>query len=48
MYNAHEAVTVKPDREYDEKRQADDQKTKKKMEFIRSKMKTETNKVNSP
>ena len=48
MYNTHEPVTVKPDREYDEKRQADDQRTKEKMEFLRSKMKTETSKVNSP
>ena len=48
MYNAHEPLTVKPNRECDAKRQADDLKTKQKMEFIRSKMKPETSKVNSP
>lgn len=45
MYNAQETLTVEPDREYDEKRQADDQKTKQKMESIRSKLKTDPRKV---
>ncbi len=45
MYNTHDTITVQPDREYDEKRQADDRKTKQKMELIRSKLKTHTRKV---
>ena len=45
MYNTQETLTVEPDREYDEKRQADDQKTKQKMELIRSKLKTDSRKV---
>ena len=45
MYNAQETLTVEPDREDDEKRQADDQKTKQKMESIRSKLKTNPRKV---
>ncbi|CAF2932413.1 unnamed protein product [Rotaria sp. Silwood2] len=44
MYNAHETITVEQEREYDEKRQADDRKTKQKMELIRSKLKTHTRK----
>ena len=45
MYNTHETMSVEPDRESDEKRQADDRKTKQKMELIRSKLKTHTRKV---
>lgn len=45
MYNTHETLTVEPEREYDEKRQADDRKTKQKMELIRSKLKTHARKV---
>ena len=41
MYNAHETLTVEPD----EKRQADDQKTREKMEQIRSKLKPHPRKV---
>ncbi|CAF3535247.1 unnamed protein product [Rotaria sordida] len=44
LYNAHETLTVEQEREYDEKRQADDRKTKQKMELIRSKLKTHTRK----
>src|SRR5690348_11411249 len=44
MYNTHETITVEPGRGYDEKRQADDRKTKQKMELIRSKLKTHTRK----
>ncbi|CAM2696433.1 unnamed protein product [Rotaria socialis] len=40
MYNAHETITVEAEPENDEKRQADDRKTKQKMELIRSKLKT--------
>ncbi|CAM4773988.1 unnamed protein product [Rotaria magnacalcarata] len=40
MYNTHETIAVETDRQYDEKRQADDRKTKQKMELIRSKLKT--------
>jgi len=36
MYNTHETLTIEPD----EKRQADDKKTREKMELIRSKLKT--------
>ena len=45
MYNTHETLTIEPEREYDEKRQADDRKTKQKMELIRSKLKTHARKV---
>ncbi len=45
MYNTHETITVEPEREYDEKREADDRKTKQKMELIRSKLKTNSKKV---
>lgn len=45
MYNTHETVTVESERENDEKRQADDRKTKQKMELIRSKLKTHARKV---
>jgi len=45
MYNTHETITVEPEREYDEKRQADDRKTKQKMDLIRSKLKTHPRKV---
>ena len=45
MYNTHETITIAAEREYDEKRQADDRKTKQKMELIRSKLKTHTRKV---
>jgi hypothetical protein len=45
MYNPRETITVEPERDYDEKRQADDRKTKQKMESIRSKLKTHTRKV---
>ncbi|CAM4882611.1 unnamed protein product [Rotaria socialis] len=45
MYNTHETVAVETDRQYDEKRQADDRKTKQKMELIRSKLKTHPRKV---
>jgi len=45
MYNTHETIAVEPEREYDEKRQADDRKTKQKMELIRSKLKTHARKV---
>lgn len=41
MYNTHDRITV----EADEKRQADDRKTKQKMESIRSKLKTHPRKV---
>ncbi|CAF1242032.1 unnamed protein product [Rotaria sp. Silwood1] len=44
MYNTHETMTVEQERKYDEKRQADDRKTKEKMESIRSKLKTHTRK----
>jgi hypothetical protein len=44
-YNPHETLTVESEREYDEKRQADDRKTKQKMESIRSKLKTHARKV---
>lgn len=42
MYNA----TVEPERQFDEKRQADDRKTKQKMDLIRSKLKISPRKVN--
>jgi hypothetical protein len=45
MYNTHDTITVEPEREYDEKRQDDDRKTKQKMELIRSKLKTHARKV---
>ena len=45
MYNAHEATTVESEREFNEKRQDDDRKTKQKMELIRSKLKTHARKV---
>ena len=45
MYNAHETTTVEPEREFNEKRQDDDRKTKQKMELIRSKLKTHARKV---
>jgi AN1-type zinc finger and ubiquitin domain-containing protein 1 len=45
MYNTHETTTVNPEREYNEKRQNDDRKTKQKMELIRSKLKTHARKV---
>lgn len=45
MYNAHETITVESERENNEKRQADDRKTKQKMESIRSKLKTHPRKV---
>jgi cell division protein FtsL len=45
MYNAHETINVEPDRESEEKRKADDRKTKQKMELIRSKLKPHTRKV---
>jgi hypothetical protein len=45
MYNTHDTITVEHERESDEKRQADDKKTKQKMELIRSKLKTHTRKV---
>lgn len=45
MYNTHETITVEPERQDDEKRQADDQKTKQKMDLIRSKLKTHPRKV---
>jgi hypothetical protein len=45
MYNTHETLTVEPEREYDEKRQDDDRKTKQKMELIRTKLKTHPKKV---
>lgn len=45
MYNTHETIAVETERQYDEKRQADDRKTKQKMELIRSKLKTHTRKV---
>ncbi len=45
MYNAHETTTVEREREYTEKRQDDDRKTKQKMELIKSKLKTHTRKV---
>ncbi|CAF0985164.1 unnamed protein product [Rotaria sp. Silwood1] len=44
MYNTHETITVETERQYDEKRQADDRKTKQKMELIRSKLKTHSRK----
>ncbi|CAF0787540.1 unnamed protein product [Rotaria sordida] len=44
MYNTHETITVETERQYDEKRQADDRKTKQKMELIRSKLKTHARK----
>ncbi len=47
MYNTHETATVEPEREYNEKRQDDDRKTKQKMELIRSKLKTHARKVNN-
>ncbi len=47
MYNTHETITVDPEREYDEKRQADDRKTKQKMDLIRSKLKAHPRKVNA-
>ena len=36
---------LNPEREYNEKRQDDDRKTKQKMELIRSKLKTHARKV---
>jgi hypothetical protein len=45
MYNAHETITTETDRESDEKRKADDRKTKQKMELIRSKLKPNARKV---
>ncbi len=45
MYNTHETITMEPEREYDEKRQADDRKTKQKMDLIRSKLKAHPRKV---
>ena len=45
MYNTHEKTTAGVDREYDEKRQADDRRTKQKMEWIRSKLKNHSRKV---
>ena len=45
MYNAHETVTVESERKCDEKRQADNRKTKQKMELIRSRLKTQDKKV---
>ncbi len=45
MYNTHDTITVETGRESDEKRQADDRKTKQKMESIRSKLKTHPRKV---
>ena len=45
MYNVHETTTIEPEREYSEKRQDDDRKTKQKMELIRSKLKTHARKV---
>jgi hypothetical protein len=45
MYNTHETLTVNPEREHDEKRQADDRKTKQKMDSIRSKLKINAKKV---
>lgn len=47
MYNAHEATTIDPEREYNEKRRDDDRKTKQKMELLRSKLKTHARKVRS-
>lgn len=47
MYNTHEPITVESDRQYDEKRQADDRKTKQKMDLIRSKLKIHPRKVSS-
>lgn len=46
MYNTHETMTVDSERQYDEKRQADDRKTKQKMDHIRSKLKVHPRKVN--
>lgn len=45
MYNVHETTTMEPEREFSEKRQDDDRKTKQKMELIRSKLKTHARKV---
>lgn len=45
MYNTHEATTVDPNREFNEKRQDDDRKTKQTMELIRSKLKPRAKKV---
>lgn len=45
IYNAQETVNVETEQEYDEKRRADDQKTKQKMDAIRSKLKTRSKKV---
>lgn len=46
MYNTHDRIIVDNKNETDEKRQADDKKTKQKMESIRSKLKTHPRKVN--
>lgn len=45
MYNTHETIAVETERQYDEKRQDDDRKTKEKMELIKSKLKTHARKV---
>ena len=45
MYNVHETTMIEPEREFSEKRQDDDRKTKQKMELIRSKLKTHARKV---
>ena len=45
MYNTHDILPVETEREFDEKRQADNRKTKERMESIRSKLKAHPTKV---